>query len=338
MNIAFRNLKYDELIEFCRHSLDILDPMMIKIYQLGRRGSERIFYRIRWSECDSAILIHYNPNRKENNLYADIAKFLLEINIPVPRIIGHDPKKYLILMEDIGDISIYSLRNEPWEKRKDLYEKILLIARRLHTYNKESFPFDRIRIMEDFGSNLYRWEHEYFKENFVKSFCRIDLKPDFEDGLKRELLFLEERLLRVKKSLIHRDFQSHNIMLRDGEIFLIDFQGLRFGNLFYDLGSLLYDPYVDFLNEEREELLFFYYSLTEKDMEWKIFKNHFLEASSQRLMQALGAYGFLGQKKGLKSYLKYIPSALKNLLLVTSNIPYLVLLNKLSLLCKNEIS
>ena len=91
-------------------------------------------------------------------------------------------------------------------------------------------------------------------------------------------------------------------MIRDGEPFLIDFQGMRFGNFFYDLGSLLCDPYVHFSSSELDELLSYYYGLSEWDLDWGSFQDRFWEASAQRLMQALGAYGFLGLRKGLRPF------------------------------------
>src|SRR5208282_5405475 len=108
-------------------------------------------------------------------------------------------------------------------------------------------------------------------------------------------------------SLVHRDLQSQNVMIRDEKPFLIDFQGMRFGSLFYDLGSLLCDPYVHFSEIERDELLLFYYGLSKRQQEWAEFRHGFWEASAQRLMQALGAYGFLGVNRGLAAYLEHVP-------------------------------
>jgi aminoglycoside/choline kinase family phosphotransferase len=115
------------------------------------------------------------------------------------------------------------------------------------------------------------------------------------------------------RCLVHRDLQSQNVMIRDGEPFLIDFQGVRFGSPFYDLGSLLCDPYVSFSDNERHELLSFYYGLTKGDLDWATFQGSFWEASAQRLMQALGAYGFLGLEKRIKAFLAHIPAGLRNL-------------------------
>jgi len=126
-------------------------------------------------------------------------------------------------------------------------------------------------------------------------------------------------------------------MLRGGDPFLIDFQGMRFGSPFYDLGSLLYDPYVNLTTSQQDELLSFYYGLSKWDLDWAAFQNNFWEASAQRLMQALGAYGFLGLKKGLKTFLDHIPSGLRHLLDAASRVASLPLLHELCLKCEKAI-
>jgi hypothetical protein len=126
-------------------------------------------------------------------------------------------------------------------------------------------------------------------------------------------------------------------MIRHGEPFLIDFQGMRFGNPFYDLGSLLCDPYVDFSGGERAELLSFYYGLEKWNLDWAAFQNAFWEASVQRLMQALGAYGFLGFEKGLKGFLDHAPSGLRNLQQAASQLTSLPRTEELCLLCRRAM-
>ena len=165
-------------------------------------------------------------------------------------------------------------------------------------------------------------------------FAESKLEPSFERELESELSALGERLSGTGRCLVHRDLQSQNVMIRDGEPFLIDFQGMRFGSPFYDLGSLLCDPYVAFADRERDELLFFYYGLSKRELDWAEFRNSFWEASAQRLMQALGAYGFLGLRKGLKAFLEHIPAALRNLHRASAQAASLSLLRELSLSCQ----
>ena len=325
------------MIGFGREALGLSESVPIELSPLEGRGSDRTFFRLRWNQKDSAILIHYNPKRVENTYYADIARFLHEINVPVPQVIRHDPANRLIITEDLSDTDLWSLRRDPWETRRILYQKTLTIAHKLHSFPEKDFPSDRVRLMESFDPDLYRWERDYFRDHFVRDVCGIELEPQFERKLEVELSSLAERLLGSVCCLVHRDLQSQNVMIRGGEPFLIDFQGMRFGSPFYDLGSLLCDPYVDLSVSDRDELLSFYYGLQKWDLDFATFRNTFWEASAQRLMQALGAYGFLGLKKGLKAYLEHVPSGLHNLLLATSHVSTLPRLRELSSKCQGAI-
>ena len=121
---------------------------------------------------------------------------------------------------------------------------------------------------------------------------------------------------------MHRDFQSQNIIVRNGQAYLIDFQGMRPGLAEYDLASLLYDPYVDLAEAERAKLISYYREEQSKNgitINGE-FDSKLQFCAMQRLMQALGAYGFLGLVKGHKHFLSYIPAAVKSLRSIVSEI------------------
>lgn len=182
--------------------------------------------------------------------------------------------------------------------------------------------------MPGYDRGLYRWEQDYFLTEFVRGVCGVELTGREEGALREELEGLTVRMLAAGPALVHRDLQSQNIMMRGDEPVFIDFQGLRRGSLFYDLGSLLYDAYVPFGPGEREELVDYAYELLKappapegregaaprpgmEDLE--AFRAAFLDGGAQRLMQALGAFGFLGLKKGKKAFLDHIPRGVANL-------------------------
>ena len=173
------------------------------------------------------------------------------IGVTVPAIYGHDPERRLILMEDLGDRDLYALRDAPWEVRRGLYEKTLELAAKMLSFSLDRLPAG-LRLMPGFDANLYRWERDYFREHCVRNVCRITLGAAEDEALEAELSALAGRLLSTPTVLVHRDLQSQNVMIRKGEPVLIDFQGMRPGSPFYDLGSLLCDPYVSFPEEGRE--------------------------------------------------------------------------------------
>ena len=125
--------------------------------------------------------------------------------------------------------------------------------------------------------------------------------------------------------LVHRDFQSQNIIIRNGQAHLIDFQGMRPGLAEYDLASLLFDPYVTFSRAKCEELLSDYEEKRRASCHpvAEDFRVVFRLCGIQRLMQALGAYGFLGLVKGNKAFLDHIPAALDSLRALVGEVPNL---------------
>ena len=320
--------------QYVCHVLNRTETAITQIAPLAKGGSDRTFRRIRFSDAPSLIFMHYNPGREENRHYAAIAGFLREFDIAVPRIFHHDPERCFILMEDLGDADLWSFRQSAWSLRRDYYRKALRMIHRLHTFPMENLGQRSSILMQGFGPELYRWERDYFHENLVRGVCGIERGADEAAVLEAELSALAERLQQTGSSLVHRDFQSQNILIYQGNPVLIDFQGLRVGSYFYDLGSLLYDPYVLIEEQERLELLRYYYGLQERTCAWNAFQEAFHEASVQRLMQALGAFGFLGRRHNRKDFLTHIPSGLQRLAEAASHSPRLSALRGMFSRCR----
>ena len=327
----------DGMIDFARKALGLAPEISMVLTSLEGRGSDRCYYRVKWGGAESAILVRYATSRIENAYFAGIASFLAAVGIPIPRLICHDEVNCLIAMEDLGEIDLWHLRNDPWGTRRALYLKTLAAVERLHSLPESNFPSSRVLLMDPFSHELYRWEREYFRDHFVRDICGIECGPGLARDLEAELFSLAARLMAGKRCLVHRDLQSQNVMVRRQEPFLIDFQGMRFGNPMYDLGSLLCDPYVHFTDEQRTELLSSYRELAGGDRAGADFDIAFWEASAQRLMQALGAYGFLGRVKGLKSYLGHIPEGLNNLSRAAQNTNTLPRLSELLAQCRDAV-
>ena len=302
-----------QMAAFARESLSLPEDLEVDLSPLGQRGSDRTYFRVRWKGGRSAVLVDYDPGRVENRYFADIAAFLSEIGVPVPRIFRHDPAACLMVMEDLGSIDLESLKRAPWEERAPLYRKTLASVHKLHALPADEFPYSPGAPHGSLRTRSLQVGAGLFQGPFCAGAVRARDRPLLGKELEKELAGLAGRIDSSRPSLVHRDLQSQNVMVRDGEPFLIDFQGMRFGSLFYDLGSFLCDPYVEFPKGEEEELLSFYYNLSKWGEGWTEFRSRFWEASVQRLMQALGAYGFLGLKRGLPGYLDHVPAGLRKL-------------------------
>jgi aminoglycoside/choline kinase family phosphotransferase len=304
---------------------------------IKKGGSDRQFFRASLPHKDSFILMHYGDEVAENARWVGINRFMTSLRMSVPQIIAKDVSRHFLLVEDLGEVDLWSQRFEPWQERRDYYFQVLTQIYRLHSFGLSEIPAD-LPLSESYGPRLYKWEHDYFLENLVWEVCKIKLSSADAAKLNKELDALSECLQKIEPSLIHRDFQSQNIMIKNGRPVLIDFQGMRRGCLFYDLGSLLCDPYITFEDEERNELINFYYELMKPSYSREEFIANFWMGSVQRLLQALGAYGFLGLKKHKPAFLHHIGNGLENLLIAIDNAGGLEMLGDLATECETVLT
>jgi aminoglycoside/choline kinase family phosphotransferase len=308
-----------------------------KLEPIKKGGSDRSFFRVYLPDKTSFIFMHYGTEVEENAHWANINRFLFGLEISVPQIVAQNIRQHFILLEDLGDVDLWSQRALPWDRRRDYYFQVLTQIHRLHAYPLAQMPAV-LKLSESYGPRLYSWEHDYFLENLVGEVCKIKLPPSLLKELKMELDALCTRLQKIAPCLIHRDFQSQNIMIKNGKPVFIDFQGMREGCLLYDLGSLICDPYVTFTDEERNELINFYYDIMNPAYSRDAFVRNFWMGSVQRLLQALGAYGFLGLKKNKPAFMHHIANGLENLLMAVDNVSGLAMLNDLATECETILA
>ena len=308
-----------------------LDVAEIKIRPIQKGGSDRKFYRIHCSPEQALILVKYNLEREENRHYVTIANFLSEYRVRAPKIYFHDPDEGLIWLEDLGERDLYSYRGETWLVRRAFYESALDQIAILHALPESVCGEMKEHLPAEFNSELYSWEQNYFFENCLGRYFKVEKPKLAQLAALPALQEIAERLTSFPRVLVHRDFQSQNILIRNTQAYLIDFQGMRPGLAEYDLASLLYDPYVNLSQSERAELTAYYRS---RQLEHGIANNGEFDlklrlCAMQRLMQALGAYGFLGLVKGHKHFLRHVPAAMKSLQNVVMEIGKLPELEKM---------
>ena len=316
-------MKTESLLHKTRLHFPRFDLDKVKITPIQSGGSGRRFYRVHSAAEQKLILVKYDLDRMENRQYVEIAKFLERHDIRAPKIYYHDSDEGLIWIEDLGEEDLFSHRNESWMVRRVLYESTLDEVAKLHRVSQSESRGIRSKLSAEFNADLYVWEQNYFFKNCLGRHLQMDQARLRQLAALPALSSIAERLDRLPRVLVHRDFQSQNIIVRNGQAYLLDFQGMRPGLAQYDVASLLFDPYVQLTDAERAELIE-YYVARQKEVGWDCREN-FGEILSlcaiQRLMQALGAYGFLGLVKKHASFLKYIPAALNSLRVTLSQQP-----------------
>lgn len=298
---------------------DYSEAMSIIVQPIEKGGSGRKFWRV-CSGKDRFILVRYTAEREENRYFVPIADFLARVGVRVPKVDFHNEAEGIIFMEDAGEKDLWEYRMEPWPLRRMHYRRALDQVAILHlrAHLAEGCP----KLQCPFDEGLYAWEQEYFIEHcLIRHFGMPRERVVSTVNLPR-LAEIAATLASLPRCLVHRDFQSQNVIIQDGCACLIDFQGLRFGLGQYDVASLLLDPYVSLSEEEREEMLRYYFQITDtvSTAEQEQWRATYDLCAMQRLMQALGAYGKLGHLDGRAHFLAHIPPAVEKLRTVVQRI------------------
>ena len=257
---------------------------------LGARGSERVFFG-----CDQGIAVMYDDgNRDENGKYPGHARWLKSKGIPVPEILADVPEKKVMLMSNAGTERKMSLED---------YVKVVETLVRFNALGTE--PDVPANLLPQFDDETWEWERNLF----AKYCLGANFQMEMPDAVRKELEHVAEILEKEPKALVHRDFQSTNVLWKGNELSFIDFQGMRLGPAAYDLASLVYDPYVTFTDEQRRALVALYAKTAGRPEFEKVLPF----AAVQRLSQCLGAYGRLASV-GQPQFGKHVVPALRNLL------------------------
>lgn len=274
--------------------------------EVARGGSARKFLRATY-EGKPAILCLDDGSKSENKLYGPLAKALGNAGLRVPSVLGELPDEGALLLEDLGEHDLLSAARGPvfpWMAYASAIEQVV----QLHREGQAAAQAAGINLSEPFSSTLYKWERDYFTEHVLAG-VRLDR------GVADEMASLSAELLRQPMVTVHRDFQSQNILVREGSAWLIDFQGMRLGCAAYDFASLAFDPYVT-----RSDMQLWRVEIEDHAREasdWKGSRDAFSHllhvAATQRLLQACGAYGNLGRRQGRADFLAHLPSGLINL-------------------------
>jgi aminoglycoside/choline kinase family phosphotransferase len=281
--------------------------------QLG--GSGRKIIRLVGDEV-SAIGVLYDV-REENAAFLEFSRHFRRHGLPVPEIYAEDLSQGAYLEEDLGDTTLFEflLQSRVGEniapRAVEAYRKVVAVLPRFQIEAARDLNYEVCYPRAVFDGQSIAWDLNYFKYYFL----RLAGIPFNEQSLEDDFSRLTKFLLSADLDyFLYRDFQSRNIMLRDGQPFFLDYQGGRKGALQYDIASLLYDAKADLPPELRQQLLDSYIDRLADfiDLEREAFMRYFYAYVYVRIMQALGAYGFRGFYERKAHFLQSVPYAMKN--------------------------
>ncbi len=306
-------------------------------------GSYREYIRIIGK--NQTVMGVYNSDKKENNAFVTFSRHFKSKGLPVPDILAVDESKDIYLQDDFGDTMLFDyIQNE--RDGDHFPESLVLILKKtikelvkFQIEGTDGLDYSVAYPRAAFDKQSMMWDLNYFKYYFLK-LAKI---PFDEQLLEDDYLKFSDFLLQAPSDyFLYRDFQSRNVMLKDGEPKFIDYQGGRKGALAYDLASLLYDAKADFSEALREELLAYYLDELNnyEDVDIAGFKLHYYGFVLIRMMQAMGAFGFRGFYEKKEHFLQSIPYALRDLKEVLPHLGFLdqftELMTALERVCDSE--
>lgn len=302
------------------------------IEPLPGAGSNRKYFRLKGKE---SLIGVYGTSTEENRAFIYMARHFSQKGLPVPRILAESPDQSVYLQDDLGDTSLFQLIKQGREsgnfsdEETNILKRTIRLLPQIQFEGSKDMDFSYCYPLATFNRRSVLWDLNYFKYCFLKATGLEFQENLLEDDFER----MADTLLQIEPQVfMYRDFQSRNVMIREGKPYFIDFQGGRKGPFYYDVASFLWQAKANYPDSLRQELLNEYldalrpYHTIDKE-QFLTTLRHFVLF---RTLQVLGAYGFRGYFEKKAHFIQSVPYAIENLrqLLETDfpEYPYLCLM------------
>lgn len=295
----------------------------ISIDWLAGDGSDRCYYRIRSPELKTPrVLMQLSPTdaqalKAQGYDWVNIAQILDKHGVRVPRVVTTMAEHAALIIEDYGDVmletKVYHLAEHgTYGDIRRLYEQAMAICANFLTIPKNN---QAIWCQRSFDAERFVWELNFFAKKYLQAVTKYSFDAKQEAAFQCDVQAISKFLTSSSQYFVHRDFHSRNLMLHDDILAVIDFQDARLGPCSYDLVSLVFDSYVPFATEQRQELLQIGLATLAAGQPQltKDLNAQWQAMLLQRQLKAIGSFGFLTVDKNRGNYLKYVEPALTTL-------------------------
>ena len=278
------------------------------LVKLSGDASFRKFYR-----AEKSIIVFCKKEKKNNLLIYDaINKVLLKNKIKAPILLKQHYRKNFIEIEDLGDQTIYKkIKNNKINKIK-YYKKIILLliklqniqTKKIKTFNNKNY------IIPKYSKDKLFKESKLFLDWYVVKVIKKQKQKMIKNKLKNIIKILLKKIKNKKSVFVHRDFHVSNLMEYKKKLAIIDTQDALYGNLAYDLASLIDDVRLK-TSISLKEKIFKYFLKNNISINKNNFKNDFDILSVLRNIKIIGIFTRLSSRDKKHYYLNLIPHAWK---------------------------
>ncbi|HND84607.1 MAG TPA: phosphotransferase [Pseudobdellovibrionaceae bacterium] len=296
-----------------------------KVFSLAGDASNRRYYRV-VMDHQSAVLMRWEPFDPNNYPFVSVQQHFEKNGVRVPHIIEMSPQEGLVLLEDLGDLT---LERRFWESQNqegsiDFYKMAIDELIKIHfRATRDRSPCTAFNIQ--FDTAKFLWEMNYAREHLIEGVLAFQLEEKNSQALQNCFTSISERLNNETKYISHRDYHSRNLMMKLDEMTVIDFQDARMGPVQYDLVSLLKDSYVDIHDQTASVLLDYYLDAAKSEGFAPVSRAQFdviYELQSvQRCFKACGSFASFFNMRQDRRYLKYLSGTLRRVMKSLSHFP-----------------
>jgi aminoglycoside/choline kinase family phosphotransferase len=310
-----------ETREFARRAWPDAEPEI-----LAGDASTRRFYRLHRGD-ETAILMDYGAPFAGETDDMRMIEILRSAGLPAPRVLEALPNVGCLVLQDLGDRTLESAYAESVADAGDLLSRAVRLAGRVARDGTAALSRSERASSPALDGERFRYEMDFFLEHYVGNLLgRADLKDEARPALYR---LADEAAATPHPVLCHRDFHSRNLMVdKTGEVWMVDVQDARRGPDSYDLASLLRDAYADIDDRQIDPMIDLYLSVWGEPVERAPFVERFRIVSAQRMIKALGTFGYQAAVRGRRQYLSAVPRTLDRLDLLLGSHPSLADLDR----------
>ena len=284
-----------------------------RVLPLTGDASDRRYFRVLLPDGGSIVLaLNAAPFEFDRLPFVNVARLLARMPVPIPTVLGHADDLGVLALTDLGDVTLQAhLGAASPEEHSALYRQAVALIATLQRRGAELASPEYLPYSVAFDVEKLTWELDFFIKHFLEAYRGVVIPTAARDELRREFRVIIEALASERRVLCHRDYHSRNLMLHQGELYIIDFQDARLGPDTYDLVSLLRDSYVDLPEQTVSELLAYFLALSGRSGEEREFRQRFDVMALQRNLKALGTFGYQTTARRNPVYIQYIPRTLR---------------------------
>lgn len=246
--------------------------------------------------------------------HIEVTRLFLEARLPVPQVVGVSGSDGAMLIQDVGDTRLQDrLRQCSQSDAVNAYSRAVELIVRIQEATELAARAGSICSHLAFDEAKLRWELGFFFANYFNKHLHVKLDPATANAVQQDFKALCSELAARPRVLTHRDYHTRNLMMNEGEMFIIDHQDARMGPASYDVASLLGDPYADPDSAIAAGMVEHFVELKARSTtpldDVKAFRVEFELMMVQRMLKAIGTYASQAAVDN-PVYLPYIDPAL----------------------------